>query len=315
MFEAVIDNVNKLCFFSDIHGDIMGLIVNLRDCAKVIKKKEKYNFKQDEIDVDLINLLDINLNLNSDSNSIYINDLNYEWIGGDTHVVIIGDILDNMRDYMNSSRMEGEVIHEEIKLLLFINAIDDLAKKQGGRIIKLLGNHDYIAVISPEVYEQYQSKFAKREENNYHNIPRNIFFTTEEGKNLLKYNGVGVILKINDYICVHGSFTGLKTFKNDYMFNDLQKINDLYLDYIFNNKDIDSKYLTFLNDSKGGLLFDRSYGDSTVISRLYKKDKTTNLSLFDEKFCKNIVIKNSYINPYEYLLVFLHFLQTSPAVI
>ena len=36
MFEAVIDNVNKLCFFSDIHGDIMGLIVFIMSGVVII---------------------------------------------------------------------------------------------------------------------------------------------------------------------------------------------------------------------------------------------------------------------------------------
>ncbi len=315
MFNANINNVNKLVFFSDVHGDIMGLIINLRDCAKVIKKKEGFGFNSDKMDLDLEKQLNVNLNdlfINKDTKDKltylepakhdyfyldnekvfdYNDDYNYEWCGGDTHVVIVGDIIDNVRREGNTFRMDGEHIHEEIKLLRFINAIDDLAKKQGGRIIKLFGNHDLINVVEPMQYFDYHSKFADLDENSYHNIKRYLFFTTKEGKDLIKYNGIGLILKINDYVCVHGSFTGFRKYLSDANFNNLQKINDVCLDYIFNDNQLNKEYMNFiLGDT--GLLIDRSYGDVDYISVKYNKDKTENLELFNKNFCENILIKN-----------------------
>jgi calcineurin-like phosphoesterase family protein len=61
----------------------------------------------------------------------------------------------------------------------------DLAKKQGGRVIKLFGNHDLINVVEPMQYFDYHSKFGDLEENMYHGIKRYIFFTTKEGKDLI----------------------------------------------------------------------------------------------------------------------------------
>ncbi len=315
LFNANINNVNRLVCFSDVHGDIMGLIINLRDCAKVIKKNNKYEFNPDKMDMDLERQLNVNLNdlfINKDtkeklnylnpeehkyfyednSNILeYNDDLNYEWIGGDTHVVIVGDIMDNVRREGNNFRMDGEHIHEEIKVFRFLNAIDDMAKKQGGRIIKLFGNHDLVGVIEPMQYFDYHSKFGDLEENMYHGIKRYIFFTTKEGKDLLKYNGMGLILKINDYICVHGSFTGFRKFFSDKDFNSLQKINDICLKHIFNDDKIDGKYMEFILGDKG-LLIDRSYGDVDLMSIKYKKDKTDNLEEFNKNFCENILIRN-----------------------
>ena len=315
IFNANINNVNKLVFFSDVHGDIMGLIINLRDCAKVIKKVDKIMFNQDKMDMDLERQLNVNLNdlfinketkeklnyLNpaehkyfyeDNSNILEYNDnLNYEWIGGDTHIVIVGDIMDNVRREGDTFRMDGEHIHEEIKVFRFLNALDDMAKKNGGRIIKLFGNHDLVGVVEPMQYFDYHSKFGDLEENMYHGIKRYIFFTTKEGKDLLKYNGMGLILKINDYICVHGSFTGFRKFLSDKNFNSLQKVNDICLKHIFNNEKIDSKYMEFiLGDT--GLLIDRTYGDVDLISKKYSKDQTSNLENFNKNFCENIVIKN-----------------------
>ena len=120
-FNANIDNVKKLIFLSDIHGDMMGFIINMRDCAKVIRKKKEYPFDQNKIDDDLIRQMNVNLNKlfidkdkkdelkylspskhdyfyeNLDKIESYNDGMNYEWIGEDTHVVIVGDIIDNIR--------------------------------------------------------------------------------------------------------------------------------------------------------------------------------------------------------------------------
>jgi hypothetical protein len=309
MFNANINNVNKLCFFSDVHGDMMALIINLRDCAKVIKKRSEFNFSQDSIDLDLVRQMDVNLNdlfisrdnqakldyidpsvhtyfyKNGEEILPYDFTMNYEWVGGDTHVVLIGDLIDNARFTKFSENMPGEFIHEEIKIYRFINALDDLAKKNGGRVIKLLGNHDFVNIINTQSYDRYQSQFAKAEIRNFHGINRRFFFNSKEGKDIIKYNGVGIILKINNYVCVHGSFTGLQKFIRNPEFNDLQKINDLLLDNIFNGTDIDKSYFNFLTLDKKGLLFDRSVGDDDLITNLYKNGLV-------KEWCSNTVIAN-----------------------
>jgi len=309
MFNANINNVNKLCFFSDVHGDMMALIINLRDCAKVIKKRDQFVFKQDMIDEDLVRHMNVNLNdlfisrenqekldyidpsvhtyfyKNGDDVLSYDFAMNYEWIGGDSHIVLIGDIIDNVRFTNLTDKMPGEFIHEEIKIYRFLNALDDLAKQQGGRVIKLLGNHDFVNIIDTQSYDRYQSEFAKDNSRNFHGINRRHFFSSKEGKDIIKYNGVGIILKINNYVCVHGSFTGLKKFIRNPKFNDLQKINDMLLDKIFNGTEIDKSYFNFLTLDKKGLLFDRSVGNDNFITDLYKKGLV-------REWCSNTVITN-----------------------
>jgi hypothetical protein len=309
MFNANINNVNKLCFFSDVHGDMMALIINLRDCAKVIKKRKEFEFNQDMIDADLVRHMNVNLNdlfISQDNQTkldyiepsvhkfFYKNGeeilpydfaMNYEWIGEDSHIVLIGDLIDNVRFTKTNDIMPGEFIHEEIKIYRFLNALDDLAKQRGGRIIKLLGNHDFVNILNLQSYDRYQSEFAKDESRNFHGINRRQFFSSKEGKDIIKYNGVGIILKINNYVCVHGSFTGLNKFIRNPKFNDLQKINDILLDNIFNGTEIDKKYHNFLTLDKGGLLFDRSIGDDNFVTSLYKKGLV-------QEWCSNTVITN-----------------------
>ena len=47
-------NFSQIFAIGDIHGDIGPLIVCLRDCCQVIKKKKSnFIFKQDQVDADL----------------------------------------------------------------------------------------------------------------------------------------------------------------------------------------------------------------------------------------------------------------------
>jgi hypothetical protein len=309
MFNANISDVNKLCFFSDVHGDMMALIINLRDCAKVIKKRDTFVFNQDTIDADLVRHMNVNMNnlfispenqtkldytdpaihayfyKNGEEILPYDFAMNYEWVGGDSHVVLVGDLIDNVRFSNMTDIMPGEFIHEEIKIYRFLNALDDLAKQQGGRVIKLLGNHDFVNIINKQSYSRYQSTFAKDDSRNLHGINRKHFFSSKEGKDIIRYNGVGIILKINNYVCVHGSFTGLKHFIRNPKFNDLQKINDMLLSHIFDGVPLIDEYFNFLTLDKSGLLFDRSVGDDSFITDLYKNGLV-------KDWCSNTVITN-----------------------
>ena len=91
---SISDNI-KIITLSDIHGDIQSLIIALRDCGNVIKKKKDFIFDNKSIDNNLEELLLIDISNNEDN---YIDDLNYEWCGDNTHIVIVGDILDAKRD-------------------------------------------------------------------------------------------------------------------------------------------------------------------------------------------------------------------------
>lgn len=88
---------------SYIHGDIDALIIALRDCAKVIKSNNNIpdlsipgNNKRD---IELDKLLNLDLNDSADAVRFDLNhNLTFSWIGGSTHVVIVGDILDPRRE-------------------------------------------------------------------------------------------------------------------------------------------------------------------------------------------------------------------------
>ncbi len=91
-------------------------------------------------------------------------DNNNKWIGGKTHVVQIGDQLDNCRpttkrcdDPTNESLSEysGDK-PEDIAIMEFLNDLHRQADKVGGKVISLLGNHEIMNVEGYVDYVSYQ---------------------------------------------------------------------------------------------------------------------------------------------------------------
>lgn len=222
----------RIITLSDIHGDIHSLIVALRDCGQVIKKKNTTNFDFTIIDKSVEELLEYDLNndLNKDI-LFYKDDLDYEWSGGETYVVICGDFLDGFRDGFGNYRispgnsrckncMDLEYDQVEIKIFRFINAINAQAMEQGGRIFKILGNHEFIN-LNDNSLNNYIPKWTKSLDNYYNNKTRDEYFKLyNEGADLIFKDGAGILLKINNIIFVHGRLDHEKTFK------DYVKINN-----------------------------------------------------------------------------------------
>ena len=160
--------------FSDVHGDIDTLIITLRDVLGVIRKKSGHDSggkKQRDPELETF----LNLDLNEHGNQIlYAHALNYEWVGSDKVVVIVGDILDATR--LDRSLIPDVIILDDIpysytsdvifphyypqieyKILLLINAINADAKSlevrtgiKQGQIIKVAGNHEFLNMFGEQ---------------------------------------------------------------------------------------------------------------------------------------------------------------------
>lgn len=295
----------KIIALSDIHGDIQSLIISLRDCGGVIKKKS--NFNPDKYDEDLETELNKNLN---NTNARYLNDLGYEWIGLDTHVVICGDMIDpNRTKLCKKSNGDGCTYYPqiEIKILLFINALNEQASKYDGRIIKLLGNHELVNTTSGEISEYFISKYSFDNDNNNDNINdgdnnsinsnyykgisrNNIFNVGQEGFRLLFKDGCGILVKINNYIFIHG---GLASKSYDY-FNQLnQWFNNPSNQILSENKQLiwnDKIDQSKLNDSIGNSpLWIRDLGDPSEMSRRIGISNTNSIvNSNQDNFCSNL---------------------------
>ena len=130
-------SINRIIALSDIHGDMHALIIAFRDCAQVIRKKAGHGYEPGKLDMETEILLELDLNTPA-ANMMYKDDLNYEWCGNNTNIVICGDIIDGFRDepmYQTENRTTANKLsrcypsncteHEydqiEIKIFRFIN--------------------------------------------------------------------------------------------------------------------------------------------------------------------------------------------------
>ena len=279
----IIDPTIKVFSLSDIHGDIQSFVIALRDLAGVIRKKKDipgYIFDQSKYDSNMEEIL--NLDLNKDEYK-YIHDLNYEWCGENTHVVICGDMIDPQRT--NNCLKEDFLPcayypQIELKILMFINALNKQAKSSSGRIVKLLGNHELGAIISPYSYVKYiYDKDIKLENEYYKGKNRiEIFTVGNYGFNLLFEDDCGILIKINNTIFVHGDL--VETYDT---YNDLnQFINDLSKR---DKAEWDSKLTMHFKDNSS--LLSKKRGDDEASSNR-AKSRFNNNNIMSDNFCMGL---------------------------
>jgi hypothetical protein len=265
--ELIITNETRILSFSDIHGDIHSLIIALRDCGEVIIKE---SFSNDIEDTDLEKLLNIDISIEDNG---YIDTLNYKWIGGNTHIVIIGDFLDiNRDDSLNKNSLgQKEYPQIEIKIFRFINSINKQAKENGGRIIKMFGNHEINNIIGNEDFiKKYSFPKTIQQENYYRNNNRvKCFMRGNEGYNLMLEDGMYILFKINNNLFVHG---GPANYLNFYDYNRMN--------YIINFKEDTSidKIISFLANADSPLWI-RDFGEYSLLNNRINNN---------EEFCNQV---------------------------
>ena len=226
-FKTVIDVPigTRIIALSDLHGDLDALLIAFRDCAKVIKcnltleeLKEWLSMDISKFEYECESMFYLKLRARK-HNPIF------EWCGGTTHVVIIGDILDGKRlntiDKITQKPVNDIYPQVEIKMLEILNFLDFLASQSGGRVIKLIGNHELLNFILDEEeitsllaqeflfgkpnstnahhYENYTFNEKEYKEHEFENISRaNYFNLGNLGFDLFMERGSGVILQINE---------------------------------------------------------------------------------------------------------------------
>ena len=260
----------RIIAFSDIHADIHALIICLRDCAKVIKSTKSMEEIENFLNIDIC-----------DEDNGYLDDLGFEWIGENTHIVIIGDIIDGSRgneDNVKEKYIESEpgsessseyntTIHDyhqiEIKILRFINSLHEKAINHNHNcyIHKLLGNHEVENIIGNRLFKTQTflrlkklKQYIKNRETTKYENRFNTFFPGGEGFKLLFKNQIGLLLKINNNIFVHGSLKPIE-------FETIKLMNNF-----LNNSTTDESFINFLRiftnnvPRTSDLLWGRYYG-------------------------------------------------------
>ena len=305
-YETFISNFNSIIYgIGDIHGDMMPLVMCLRDCCKVIRKKKGFNFKQDKIDDDLVT----QMNKEWDDET-FKDDLNYEWCGNNYYVVFCGDILDNVRGPIY--KKPGEFPFEEARIFKFINSINKQAMAQNGRLFKVLGNHDMYNLNGKvkSSYSTFVSKYAKQYKGYKQGAEGRLdyFGRGKPGAHLIGEDGAYLFLMINNFIFVHGGISNsLISIEN------IKKINSSLMKYIYNCDKNDNTFdtetpntensLTFSNESKDGLVLDRYFG---FVNGKTEEEMCTTLYNRFKIICRDMKEKQFSCNPDKMKLVIGH---------
>jgi hypothetical protein len=263
----------RIIALSDIHGDIDALIIALRDCAKVIQPISNIPNEINQTDKDplLVELLNLTITDNNTYDHFSRNaNLNFNWIGTNTHVVIVGDIIDPLRprftyiDQTTGRNVNNNYPQIEFKILKFLNKLDEYARVHGGRVIKLLGNHEFTNLIPGNDYTGRYSHDVN-ERLPYLDATLNVQFITrltyfninQPGFELLKEGGIGVFVKINNNIFMHGQIYDMtgNPAKNHFEYIYCHEFNRRLNLNLFTHRDP-----FFLDFGNAPQLWDRDYG-------------------------------------------------------
>jgi hypothetical protein len=130
---AILPAKKRVIVFGDIHGDF-ALMIDMFTSAGLVR---------------------------------YLNGGGYKWIGKSTYVVQVGDQIDRCRPVNGlPCNHPNSTINDEgndIKILDFFNEMHRQAKKKGGAVISLLGNHEilnatgFMNYVSYEGLKQFES--------------------------------------------------------------------------------------------------------------------------------------------------------------
>ena len=208
--KAEYNNVEKIIALGDIHGDLNAF----KNCLR------KAN---------LINLQD-------------------RWIGGITHVVQVGDILDRKPRAEDNSDEDSEFI-----IISFILKLQIESFLNGGGYHPVIGNHELMNIMG--IFD-YVSNMGMRHFNTFNE--RKEYF--RQGGDFCKYLACGwnPVIKINNCLFCHGGIS--RTISNKY---SIKEINEKMRSRLYSNKfsmhDINFQNL-FIGEKS--ILWNRDYSNN-----------------------------------------------------
>jgi len=223
-------NNNRIIAIGDIHGDYL-IFIELLKLAKVID-----NFNN--------------------------------WIGGSTYVVQLGDTLDGKRP---ETDIEIRYLKKpyELKINFFILKLDNEAKKCNGRVISILGNHEfypYYKYNDLQFNDDYVKKSDIKEYQERFNQSRFDYYYPGKGEGAKLFGKTRpLLLKLGKFIFCHGSLSVdfLKMYSKNNLV-DISLINKEVRDWLMGKSKIKPKFID-KSDSYNPL-FNRELTDPVSMS-------------------------------------------------
>jgi hypothetical protein len=256
---TILPPANRIIAIGDVHGDLQLVIDSLLISKVIVPTKSKINSVQAKIRNKMVN---------------------YEWIGGDTIVVQIGDQNDSCRP-SNKSSSNGRGCDylkndtaDDIKIFNFYNNLNELAQRKRGAVYSLLGNHElmnvqgdfkYASDANINMFKKYNDPITKRKLNGPAEENRKeAFYNGKEYANLLGCTRQSVLI-IGEFLFVHAGITEYLLLKENFPDrSDLPRLNELMKNWLLqklNNVDANSQAMDeLLNSSDSSPFWTRIFG-------------------------------------------------------
>lgn len=229
-------NNNKIIAIGDIHGDYY-IFIQLLKLGKIINN-------------------------------------NLDWIGKDTYVIQLGDTLDGKRPDIE---IDNKFLNStgEIEINNLIIDLDKKAKKYGGRLISILGNHE----LYPYYFnndKSFNNNYVKRcDLENYkklYNVNRFNYYKPGKGEGAkLLGKTRPLVIQLGKFIFCHGSLSKeflelcINNNLNKSKYVDLTKLNKIVSDWLIGN----TKKIPFFINSSDIInpLFNRNLTDPKILNK------------------------------------------------
>lgn len=180
---------------------------------------------------------------------------NFDWIAEprDTTILQLGDQIDDLR--IKKKEIKEWCERPDFSVILLTDFLHELAIKNGGNFISLIGNHELLNTVGDFTYVSYKNRVSYRKEL----FKPNGYFSRILAKR-------PIVVKIGDYLFCHGGIT-IKHLNLLEKYNkNIYYLNNIWKKYILNIK-LNYADMILLNEllfDKNSILWTRNMNDNII---------------------------------------------------